>query len=71
MKIIQGVSLMNIINHVKNIGAVIRMLHIAICGLPRSTEFCHIISQAAGFSKKKKGVTEHKMCFNGKITMCF
>jgi len=30
-----------------------RMRHIAICGLPRSTIFSHIISQTVRFSKKK------------------
>jgi hypothetical protein len=37
----------------------IRMCHIAICGLPDSTIFFHIISQKAKFKKK---ITEHKMC---------
>jgi hypothetical protein len=37
-----------------------RMHHIVICGLPRSTVFFHIISQTARF--KKKTVTGHKMC---------
>jgi len=37
-----------------------RMRHIIICGLPRSTVFFNFISQTAGFSKK---VTE-KNFFN-------
>ena len=37
-----------------------RLLHIAICGLPGSTIFSHIISFAALFSKKK--VVEYKTC---------
>jgi len=32
-----------------------RMRHIVICAMPHSTVFSHIISQKAGFSKKKKG----------------
>jgi len=35
-----------------------RMRHTVICGLPRSTVFCHIISQMARLKNK----TEHKMC---------
>ena len=38
------------------------MRHIVICGLSGSTIFFHIISQTAGFSKKK--VSGHKMCFD-------
>ena len=36
-----------------------RMRHIAICGLPGSTIFFHIILYAARFSKR---VMEHKIC---------
>jgi hypothetical protein len=36
-----------------------RMRHIAICGLPRSTVFLHILPQTAQFSKN---IIEHKMC---------
>jgi hypothetical protein len=36
-----------------------RMLHIVICGLPRSTIFFNFISYTPRFSKN---VTEHKMC---------
>ena len=36
-----------------------RMCHIVIYGLPRSTIFFNIISQTAGFSKQK--VVENKM----------
>jgi hypothetical protein len=38
-----------------------RMRHIVICGLSRSTIFFHIISQTARISKRN--ATEHKMCF--------
>ena len=39
-----------------------RMGHVAICGLPRSTEFFHIISKRHDF--KKNSVTEHKNVFS-------
>ena len=37
-----------------------RMRHIGIYGMPRSTAFFHIISQTARFKRKK--VAEYKMC---------
>ena len=37
------------------------MCHIAICTLPGSAGFFHIILQRHDFFKKKK-ITEHKMC---------
>jgi len=39
-----------------------RIRHIFICGLPRSTTFFRIVSLKARFSKKK--VSEHKTCFD-------
>jgi hypothetical protein len=44
------------------------MRHIAICDLPRSTIFFHIISQTVRFSGKK--VIEHKMCVLIVCTAC-
>ena len=38
-----------------------RMRHVAICALPRSTVFSHIISQRHDFLET---VIEHKMCFD-------
>ena len=46
-----------------------RMRHIVICGLPRSTICFHIISFTAQFLKKIK-VTEHKMCFDFLYKFC-
>ena len=40
-----------------------RMRHIVICGLPRSTTFFHISHKRHDFRRKKK-VTEYKMCFD-------
>jgi len=42
------------------------MRHIVIYGLPRSTEFFHIISKMARFKKK---VIEHKMCVSSISTI--
>ena len=39
-----------------------RMRHIVICGLPRCTKFFLLISQMAGFSKKKNWIL--KVCFD-------
>ena len=39
-----------------------RMLHIVICGLPRSTIFSTLSLKRHDFRKKR--VTEHKMCFD-------
>ena len=39
-----------------------RMSHVFICGLPRSTKFLHISHKRYDFKKKKK-VMEHKMFF--------
>jgi hypothetical protein len=45
-----------------------RMRHIAICGLPRSTVFLHILSLTAQFSKN---IIEHKMyIFIPSATFC-
>ena len=41
-----------------------RKRHIVICVLSGSTIFFHIISHTVLFSKKKKKVIEHKMCFD-------
>jgi len=46
-----------------------RMRHIVICGLPRSTVFLQIISYAAQFRKKK--VFEHKMRISNFSTNLF
>ena len=46
------------------------MRRIAICGLSGSTIFCHIIINGTIFEKKKKKVTEHKMCFDFTCKFC-
>ena len=38
-----------------------RMRHTVICGLPRCRTYFYIISRNVGL-KKKRNVTEHKMC---------
>jgi hypothetical protein len=39
----------------------LRMRHIAICGLPRSTTFSTLFHKRHDYEKK---ITEHKMCGN-------
>jgi len=45
-----------------------RMRHIAICGLPRSRKFFHIISQAARFPKKNQWA--QNVCFDFRYNFC-